>query len=400
MYKCIINATIVTETELLPLHAIIMDGDRIHSILPMQGLQDFDTGNGDMEFYDAHGGYALPGLIDTHSDYIESVIQPRPTSIMDFEMCLREAEKQLCAQGITTMYHSLSLMHPRLDFEQKTIRSPEHVDRLVHLIRHFHEGLHLIRHRFHARYEIDNIEGYVHLEGLIRDGYVHELSFMDHTPGQGQYRDIGKFINYYRKWKRLSSDEGIEDYLKECETKPRANHEMLMKLSGLAQEKGIPIASHDDDTADKVALVQGSYGVAISEFPVTLEVAKEARAKGLWVVMGAPNILLGKSHSGNLSALEAIKEGCVDILCSDYYPSAMLHAVFRLFRENVLSLPQAVAMVTIGPARALNLAEDYGSISPGKKADIVIVRLDAGVPMVSRTFINGRAAAQFQYRKG
>jgi alpha-D-ribose 1-methylphosphonate 5-triphosphate diphosphatase len=400
MIKCIINAAVVAETEILPLHAVMIEDDRILCILPMQELKDFDTGNGDMEFYDAHGGYALPGLIDTHSDYIEGVIQPRPTSVMDFEMCLREAEKQLCAQGITTMYHSLSLMQPRLDYEQKSVRTPEHVQKLVHLIRNFHEGMHLIRHRFHARYEIDNVDGYDHLAEMLNKGYVHELSFMDHTPGQGQYKDIGKFISYYSKWKRLASDEGIADYLKECETKPRASHEMLKKLSELAREKNIPIASHDDDTVEKIALVKESYGVRISEFPVNMEVAKEARAQGLQVVMGAPNILLGKSHSGNLSALDAIKEGCVDILCSDYYPSAMLHAVFKLYHENLLTLPQAVALVTANPANALNVGADYGSISPGKKADIVVVRMDGRIPMVSRTFINGRVAAQFQYRKG
>jgi alpha-D-ribose 1-methylphosphonate 5-triphosphate diphosphatase len=133
---------------------------------------------------------------------------------------------------------------------------------------------------------------------------------------------------------------------------------------------------------------------------VELGVAKKAREEGLLVVMGAPNVMLGGSHSGNLSALEAIREGCADILCSDYYPASLLHSAFRLEAQGLLSLPEAVRMLTLNPARAMNTDADYGSVEPGKKADLLIVQKTQDGPMVCACFIDGRCALQYEYRPG
>ncbi len=399
MHKCIFNGVVVTYDALLPHHAVVINNDRIEAILSTKELERYDDGNEEMEFFDAHGGYIMPGFIDIHSDYIEGVIQPRPTSVMNFEMGLRETEKQLLGQGITTMYHSLSLMKERFDFEQKSIRKPDNVDKLVKLIKDFHIGYHLIRHRFHARYEIDNLEIFSYLEQLIRDGLVHELSFMDHTPGQGQYRDVTKSATLLRHWNNLS-DADLERFIADSQQKPKATHEMLLRLSKLAREYGIPLASHDDDSMEKVELVKREYGAGISEFPITMEVAHKAHEEGLMVVVGAPNIMLGSSHAGNLCAIDAIKEGCADILCSDYYPAALLHAVFKLCSEGVLPLAEGVRMVTANPAKAMNIDRDFGVVAVGKKADLLVVRLMNGCPMIYKVFIDGRVAMQFQYRLG
>jgi len=163
MRKCIYNATVVSTDKLLPRHAVIIKDDRINSILPMDELNKDTKG---MICLDAHGGYIMPGFIDIHSDYIEGILQPRPTCLMEFETGLREAEKQLLGHGVTTIYHSLSLMNSNKTSEKHNFRNKENLEKLVWLIKDFHEGYHLIRHRFHARYEIDNLNIYDYLKNF------------------------------------------------------------------------------------------------------------------------------------------------------------------------------------------------------------------------------------------
>jgi alpha-D-ribose 1-methylphosphonate 5-triphosphate diphosphatase len=391
-----LNATVVGPGELLPGHAVILREDRIASIVPMDEIKG--RGGEGMLCFDARGGYLMPGFIDIHSDYIESVIQPRPTCLMDFEIGLREAEKQLLGHGVTTMYHSLSLMNSAAD--KYSFRTQENLARMAALIQDFHSGCHLIRHRFHARYEIDNIGIYAYLERLLEEGRVHELSFMDHTPGQGQYRNLEIFAKSYASWDAECSGKTLEEILAARGNKPVASHEMLKRLADIARRRGIPLASHDDDSAEKIALIKNEYGARISEFPIELGVAKKAHKEGLHVVLGAPNVMLGGSHSGNLCAREAIREGCADILCSDYYPAALLHSAFKLEEEGILTLPEAVRMLTLNPAAAMGIHGDFGAVAPGKKADLIVVRMLQGRPAVYKCFIDGRAVLQLEYREG
>jgi alpha-D-ribose 1-methylphosphonate 5-triphosphate diphosphatase len=400
MRKCIFNATVVSSDGLLPHHAVIIREDRIHSVLPMDALNGYDKGGEEMLYFDARGGYVMPGFIDIHSDYIEGVIQPRPTSLMDFETGLREAEKQLLGHGVTTIYHSLSLMKDGGLSGKHSFRTQANLERLVGLIQDFHNGYHLIRHRFHARYEIDNLEVYDYLLRILDEGMVHELSFMDHTPGQGQYRDLEIYVKSYATWASEWDGKSADEILKACRNKPTASHSMLKKLAEAAHARGIPLASHDDDSLEKLALMKDEYGAKLTEFPVEMEVARKAHEDGLLVVVGAPNVVLGGSHSGNLSAMEAIRQGCADILCSDYYPSSLLHAVFRLEKEGVLTLPQAVRMLTLNPAKAMGIDGSFGSVEPGKKADLLVVRKIQGCPMVYKCFIDGRTVIQLEYRVG
>jgi alpha-D-ribose 1-methylphosphonate 5-triphosphate diphosphatase len=400
MRKCIFNAVVVTPDTLLPDHAVIIQEDRILSILPMDSLNRGDREEEEMLYFDARGGYVMPGFIDVHCDYIEGIIQPRPTCLMDFETGLREAEKHLLGHGVTTIYHSLSLMNGGGGTGKHSFRTRENLERLTGFIREFHLGRHLIRHRFHARYEIDNLTIYDYLTELLKSGGVHELSFMDHTPGQGQYRDLEVYAASYITWAADCSDKTMDEIMAEAKSKPIASHTMLKRLAALAHERGIPLASHDDDTPEKLALMKNEYGVNISEFPVKMEVAKQAHEEGLFVVVGAPNVMLGGSHSGNLSALDAIRGGCADILCSDYYPASLLHSAFKLESEGLCSLPQAVRMLSLNPAKAMGLAADYGSVELGKKADLLVVRSIQNCPMVYKCFIDGRTVLQLDYRQG
>jgi alpha-D-ribose 1-methylphosphonate 5-triphosphate diphosphatase len=400
MQKCIFNASVVGPDQILPNHAVIIREDRIRAVLPMDSLAKEDHRGEEMLCVDALGGYVLPGFIDIHSDYIEGILQPRPTSLMDFETGLREAEKQLLGHGVTTIYHSLSMMNvPGIQGGRGNFRTRENFERLALLIRRFHQGYHLIRHRLHARYDIHNTELYEFVEQILGEGKIHELSFMDHTPGQGQYRNLEIYARSTVGWD-VEGASTLEEKIEFLQKRPVVSREKLKRLADLAREKGVPLASHDDDSPEKVLLVKKEYAAKISEFPVELGVAKKAREEGLLVVMGAPNVMLGGSHSGNLSALEAIREGCADILCSDYYPASLLHSAFRLEEQGILSLPEAVRMLTLNPARAMNTDADYGSVEAGKKADLLIVRKIQGCPMVYACFIDGRCALQYEYRTG
>jgi alpha-D-ribose 1-methylphosphonate 5-triphosphate diphosphatase len=223
---------------------------------------------------------------------------------------------------------------------------------------------------------------------------------MDHTPGQGQYRNLEIYAKSYVTWAAACSDKTMDEILADAKNKPVASHEMLKSLAALAHERNIPLASHDDDTAEKLALMKNEFGIKISEFPIELEVAKKAHDEGILVVVGAPNIMLGGSHSGNLSALEAVRAGAADILCSDYYPASLVHSAFRLEEEGILSLPAAVRMLTLNPAKAMGIDRDYGSVESGKKADLLVVLKIHNRPMIYKSFIDGRTALQFEYRIG
>jgi alpha-D-ribose 1-methylphosphonate 5-triphosphate diphosphatase len=400
MKNYILNATVVGKEKLLTGQAVIIKDDRIQSVIPMEELDKQEKSIEEVIYFDAFGGYVMPGFIDIHSDYIEGLLQPRPTCLMEFEMGLREAEKQLLGHGVTTMYHSLSLMKDNGSSAKRHIRNKDSIKKLVALIKDFHDGYHLIRHRFHARYEIDNLEIYDFLVELLESGAINLLSFMDHTPGQGQYRDLEVLIKSYPHWKAMSEIKTKEEILAEAKAKPVASHEMLKRLANMAHERNISLASHDDDTVEKLSLMKNEYNVKISEFPIEMEVAKKAHEMGIYVVLGAPNVLMGGSHSGNLSAIDAIKENAADILCSDYYPSSLLHSAFKLEQDGIISLPQAVKMLTLNPAEAMGIDADYGSVEAGKKADLLVVKKIHGKPMVYKCFIDGRNVLQFEYRNG
>ncbi len=395
------NGTIVTEKGEIAGHALAIDDERIAAIVPDGGERDVarratSGGSTAREVIDAEGGYVIPGFVDIHSDYIEHMTSPRPTSVMDFSLGLRETERELVSHGITTMFHSLSI-YKRALFSEKPIRNPENVRKFADVIARSHSSLHLIRHRFHARFEIDNIDRTEELLEYIREGKVHLVSFMDHTPGQGQYRDIEMYRSTLKGYQDLSESE-LDRIVAETQGSRKLTLDRISEIAGIARERGIAVASHDDDSVEKLAFAR-SFGTTISEFPITLEVAREAKALGFHTIAGAPNVLLGGSHSGNLSAEEAIADGCVDILCSDYYPAAMIHAVFSLHDRRGIPLHELVNLVTINPARAVLMDGEIGSIEVGKKADVLVVkRIENGFPVVAHAIVDGKEVFSSRYR--
>lgn len=386
------NGTIVTEKEMLKHHAIVVENDIISKIIHENEVEQYP----DAVVINANGGYISPGFVDIHSDYIETIVSPRPNSMMDMTLGLRESERILMTHGITTIFHSLSYYGDD-KYSHKAIRNPENVQKCVNAINDSHQSQHLIRHRLHARFEIDCLDQLPVLIENIKDDKVHLLSFMDHTPGQGQYRNLEIYKQIMRGYRNMTEQEA--DTLIESQiVKEKITLDQIEGICKLALEKNIAVASHDDDEVEKLKLVK-SYGTTISEFPITLDVAKAAKAIGLQTIAGAPNILLGGSHSGNLSAAEAIQARVIDIICSDYYPPAMLHGIFEMNNKYEEDLHYLFQLVTINPARAVNLGHLIGSIEENKKADLLIIeQMDDGYPTITTTMVDGKVIMQTNYR--
>jgi len=249
------------------------------------------------------------------------------------------------------------------------------------------------------RIEIDNLEAFDVVHDMITQGKAHFISFMDHTPGQGQYSNLTTYHDAISKYngKEIGTlgFDGVLDYHKE---KDVLSYEKLKDLAAIAHDNGISVASHDDDTIEKIMLNK-TLGVDISEFPITLDAAKFAKANGFYIVAGAANILRNGSHSGNLSATEAVLEDCVDIICSDYYPAALLHSIFLMHHKYDVSLSQMVNLATLNPAKAMKTDKEYGSVEQGKKADLLIVDVLDGYPVITHVFVDGRTTYRVEYRR-
>jgi alpha-D-ribose 1-methylphosphonate 5-triphosphate diphosphatase len=279
------------------------------------------------------------------------------------------------------------------------LRTKENVQKIADLLAEIHLRNHLIHHRFHLRIEIDNLEAFDIARDMIDQRKTHLISFMDHTPGQGQYSSLAVYHDTIAKYcgKEIGS-LGFEGVIEHHKNKQILSIEQLKDLAGFAREREIAVASHDDDTEQKLALNK-TMGVNVSEFPVSLDIAKHANAQGFYTVVGAANILRGCSHSGNMSAVEAILEDCADILCSDYYPAAILHSIFFMNEKHGVPLSRMVNRATLNPAKALQTDLDYGSIETGKEAALLIVELMDGYPVITHAFVDGIVASRIEYRR-
>ena len=384
------NARIVTPDSIVDGKTVYIEDGRIQEISGREREAD--------RTIHAYGRYLMPGFIDVHSDRIEQFILPRPTAKMDFELALKECERELLHQGITTMYHSFS-MYQNEFLGKSPLRTQENVEKMAQLIQNIHDRFHLIHHRFHLRIEIDFLEAYPIAVDMIQKHMVNEISFMDHSPGQGQYRSLEVYENTVRTYGgRESRAMDLEEIIHYHHDKQMLSIKQMNELVGFAHAHGVTVASHDDDTTAKLA-VNRQIGVDISEFPITMETAKAAREMGFYTVVGAPNILLGGSHSGNMSAADALLDGCADILCSDYFPPAILHGIFHMAERYGCTLPEMVTKATLNPAKAMGVDEDYGSVEVGKKADLLVVEVLDGYPVVTHVLVDGRPTSRVEYRR-
>jgi alpha-D-ribose 1-methylphosphonate 5-triphosphate diphosphatase len=369
------NARVVTPHGIIENGGVLVENGRITAVGPHMAENGGDV-------FDASNRCLLPGFVDLHCDCIEKEIEQRPESYFPPNISILETDKKAVSSGITTTFYSLSFSGSEIG-----LRSNAKAKEIVHEIMRLKSRL-IADSRIHARFEITATEAVPLLTELITEGAIDLFSIMDHTPGQGQFKDERAYKNYYGKTYK-KDDSSMEQTIKEKrERKKTEAPGNIEKMIALCRMKNITIASHDDDSEEKIMFLK-EKNIPICEFPVNIDTAKKARAEGLNVVLGAPNIIKGGSHSNNLSALDAIRDGYSSIICSDYMATSMLYAVFKLVSMKILGLHSAVNMISLNPANAVNLGESKGSLEAGKDADIILVDDSFEVPVIEKVFIKG-----------
>ncbi len=338
---------------------------------------------------DMAGDFIIPGLIELHTDHLEAHYMPRPKVYWDPVAAVVSYDGQLASCGITTVLDSLRVWREEgvdeVGGEASVLATAIAAARDAGMLR--------ITHFLHLRCEVPMPDVVSEATALIGRPEVRLVSLMDHTPGQRQFRDPEKLRTYYRSKSGGLTDAEL-DVLFDQRRAFAARHAArnYQELVALARAHGARLASHDDTTLEHV---QQSIAdeVAIAEFPTTLEAAAASHAAGIAVLMGAPNLVRGSSHSGNVGTAELARAGLLDVMSSDYMPSSLLMAAFRLPQAvPEIGLPQAVATVTAAPAAAVGL-EDRGTIAIGKRADLVRVRLTQNIPVVGAVWRAGARVA-------
>ena len=324
---------------------------------------------------DGHGLLLMPGLVDSHSDGLEKEISPRRTAVFPVDYAIGSFEGRLRSAGVTTVFHGLAYQH-----KPRHGRSVERAREIFAAIDdHAHRPEARVDHRVLYRFEARDDGALTPLlddlaASRARGDATPLVSFEDHTPGQGQYRDVKQFeaaIDPTDTPDGVSVSEYVAQIMAEAEQLVAVRHQNLDRLGPLARGGQVRLLAHDAEKPEDVAAAHEA-GATIAEFPVTVESAREARERGMAIVMGAPNALRGGSHSGNTSARELVEAGLCDVIASDYMPTALLASAFVMAAEGCCSLPAALRLVTEGPAEMAGLV-DRGRLTVGARADLALV---------------------------
>ncbi len=362
------NAQIVLPDEIISGSLVIEDG-KISSI---------DEGNTELaSAIDCNGDFIIPGLIELHTDNLERHVMPRPKTYWPADAAILNHDRELASVGITTVLNAICIG----DVNTNSVRVMM-VDDLCHgVIKHTKAQTLKADHYIHLRCEVSYGRLIELLDPLIVLERVRLLSVMDHTPGQRQFVDVELYANYYQGKFGLS-DKELEEFM----SARRADQEKYSDnnrnaVVERAKQHQITLASHDDATSEHVEQAIKEQ-ISIAEFPTTLEAAKASHDANIAVMMGGPNIVRGKSHSGNISARELAGHEILDIISSDYVPSSLLFAAMILSEKvEGISLPQAINMITKTPAESIGL-NDRGVIAIGKRADLVRFRPYESAPII------------------
>ena len=334
---------------------------------------------------DLGGDYLLPGLVELHTDNLEKHMSPRPGVDWPSTSAVLTHDAQIVAAGITTVFDALSIgdINPRG-------RRMQQLPAMIEAIAASEAaGQTRAEHRLPLRCELCHPDALTIYRDLVEHPLVALVSVMDHSPGQRQFAKVEKYREYYMGKYHLSPAE-MEDFLQEQIANSRQYSDRQRRaIVEDCHVRGISVASHDDATLAHVQESAG-FGMAIAEFPTTLEAAKASHELGLKVLMGAPNVVRGGSHSGNIAAAELARHGVLDILSSDYYPASLLHAAWLLAgQDNDYDLPAAIATVSRAPARAAGL-DDRGEIRVGLRADLVQARAHGQQPVIQQVWRQAR----------
>jgi alpha-D-ribose 1-methylphosphonate 5-triphosphate diphosphatase len=374
------HARVVLPDQVLDNAAVLIEGDRIAAIEPANARADHTV--------DLRGQTLLPGLIDVHCDAIEKEAEPRSRVLFPMDFAVAQVDRRNAAAGITTPYHALSFAN-----REWGVRNNDTAAEVIRALHAFRPHS-LVDNRVHCRYEVTDLAAVPILTDLMDAGMVDLLSVMDHSPGQGQFKTLDAYLEYMMGNHGMSREQAEEA----AQSKARAQEGAVGRVELLlahARRHGIPTASHDDDSVHRIAAMR-ALGVAMSEFPITLDTAQAAVSCGLPTILGAPNVLRGQSQSGSMRAIDAIRAGVASCLCSDYQPSTLIAAAFAAARQAGIALQQAVALVTANPAQACGLS-DRGRIQVGLRADLIAVQSVGAQPLVTHTWSAGRLVFSAHY---
>ncbi len=334
---------------------------------------------------DGQGQYLMPGLIELHTDNLEKCMSPRPGVKWPLAAAVSYHDRDLISSGITTVCDAIAIG----DIKPNSVRVKRFGEMISAIYESQKTGKLLTDHRLHLRCEV-SFEGiYNSVEKYANNPLVSLISLMDHTPGQRQFVSVEKYKEYYMGKYGISEVEMDKFIAYRQETQQQYAPQNRQALVNLAKQKGICLASHDDATINHVKEAVEN-GAVLAEFPTTLEAAKEARLSGLKVLMGAPNLVLGGSHSGNVSAMELVEKNLVDVISSDYVPRSLLQSVFMINHQIGKPIYEAIKLITTNPAKTINLFNDRGSLEVGKRADLITVYDDGIVPHLTSVLIQGR----------
>ena len=372
------NATLVLADEVLDGSLTVDKSGRI------SGIGSPTAADG----HDCEGDYLLPGLVELHTDHLETHYAPRPKVRWSPVSAVQAHDAQIACSGITTVFDALRVgMDEDADLGYADMRS------LADAIETGQRENRLrADHFIHLRCEVSAPDVLEAFKVFQDDESIRLISLMDHTPGQRQFVSLDAYKIYYQGKKGFSDAQMEEFIARRQERASGLAPDNRKHLSAIAGARGIAIASHDDATTAHVDEAI-ALNTRIAEFPTTLEAAKASHEAGMAVLMGAPNVVRGGSHSGNISARDLAEAGYLDVLSSDYVPVSLLQASFQLASDiEAISLPQAVAMVTATPARAIGL-DDRGTLEPGLRADLIQVKMVGDIPVVRGVWREGKRVA-------
>lgn len=374
--KLIRNATIVTASSMFS-GSMRIDADLI---------ADIDGGaTGVSEGDDWEGDYLLPGLVELHTDNLEKHLMPRPKVPWPMLPAILAHDAQVASAGITTVLDAIAIG----DIDVDSVRVKTFAACIQGLRQAADAGLLRVDHFLHLRLELAEEHLLSLFTPLLQDPRLKLVSLMDHTPGQRQWSDLTHYRAYMtgkHGWDVAKVDAMFEGMQQRQQLHAARNRRDIVARC-IGHHTPVALATHDDTTVAHVC--EGAAdGIRISEFPTTMAAALAAREHGQSIVMGAPNMVRGGSHSGNVGAAELARAGLLDIFSSDYVPASLLHAAF-LLRQHGYDLPQAIATVSRNPARTVGL-HDRGEIAPGLRADFIRVRLFDTLPAILGVWKAGR----------
>ncbi|SNZ08748.1 alpha-D-ribose 1-methylphosphonate 5-triphosphate diphosphatase [Cohaesibacter gelatinilyticus] len=373
------NARIVLEDQVLSGHIQIRDG-KIWDI--GEGVL---TNGAAAQAEDFDGDYLLPGFVELHTDHVEGHYAPRPSVRWNPMAAVLAHDAQIAASGITTVFDALRV---GLDTDADL-----QYDDMWALAEAFQIGIddQSLRadHFLHLRCEVSADDCLSAFSQFENHDLVKLISVMDHSPGQRQFTNIDQYAVYYKNKLNMNDDEFRAFCDRRIALSQNNSDKHRSAIAQICQERGFILASHDDATLEHVqeAIEQDIH---VAEFPTTFVAAKASHDAGMAVLMGAPNVVRGGSHSGNIAAQDLAEAGVLDILSSDYIPFSLVQAVFYLAdKVDAISLPHAVKMVSSNPAKATGLT-DRGEIAIGKRADFSRVKRSNGIPVVHKVWREGQ----------